>query len=327
MNYSRVRPRSVPGPLAQGVYAELDELVRLQFKAKGFTFLPRQPVHSLLSGRRASRIRGRGLDFEELRGYLPGDDVRTIDWRVTARTQKPYVRVFTEERDRPVLILVDQRLGMFFGSRERMKSVTAAEAAALAAWRTLAVGDRAGALVFDDQEVTEVRPHRSRERVMEILRAVVEKNHALRVDSGIEPGPAMLNETLSRAARQAKHDYLVVVISDFQGANEATRRLLTQMAAHNDVLAALIYDPLSVDMPPAGRLVVSDGDLQLEADLGQKATRGRLTDFMKNRQRDLGDRLRQIGIPMLALSTVQGVAEQIRSQLGAVASQGRGGMR
>lgn len=324
MDYTRVRPRNDSQPEETGVYADLDELVRLQFKARGFTFLPRQPVHSLLSGRRASRIRGRGLDFEELRSYLPGDDVRTIDWRVTARTRKPYVRVFTEERDRAVLILVDQRLAMFFGSQERMKSVTAAEAAALAAWRTLAVGDRAGALVFDDRGVTEVRPLRSRERVMAILRSVVEKNHALRVDSEIESGPAMLNETLSRAARLAVHDHLVVVISDFQGADDETRRILTRIAAHNDVLAALIYDPLSVNMPPAGRLVVSDGDLQLEVDLDRKTTRGRLTDFMKDRQRDLADRLRQIGVPMLALSTAEGVAEQIRAQLGAAGVAGGG---
>ena len=109
-----------------GVYVELDQLVRLQYRASGFSFLPRQPVHSLLAGRRGSRLRGRGLDFEEIRGYLPGDDIRTMDWRVTARTRKPHVRVYTEERDRPVLLVVDQRLGMFFGSRRAMKSVVAA---------------------------------------------------------------------------------------------------------------------------------------------------------------------------------------------------------
>src|SRR5262249_32196007 len=118
-----------------GVYTTLDDLVRLKFSARNFSFLPRQPIHSLLAGRHASRLRGRGLNFEEIRRYQPGDDIRQIDWKVTVRTRKTHSRVFTEERERTVLLLVDQRRTMFFGSVKNMKSVTAAEAAALAAWR------------------------------------------------------------------------------------------------------------------------------------------------------------------------------------------------
>ena len=92
-------------------------------------------MSSVLSGRYASRLRGRGLNFEEIRRYLPGDDVRTMDWKVTARTRSPHVRVYTEEKDRAVLLIVDQRINMFFGTRDKLKSVTAAELAALGAWR------------------------------------------------------------------------------------------------------------------------------------------------------------------------------------------------
>src|SRR5262249_31912704 len=115
--------RRVSAPAAPGVYAELDDLVRLRYRARGYSFLPRQPVHSVLAGRHASRLRGRGLNCEEIRHYLPGDDIRTMDWRVTARTREPHVRVYTEERDRPTLVLVDQRQSMFFGSKRAMKSV------------------------------------------------------------------------------------------------------------------------------------------------------------------------------------------------------------
>src|SRR5215468_919265 len=93
---------------APGVYATLEDLVRLRHRATGFSFLPRQPVRSLLAGRLASRLRGRGLNFEEIRPYLPGDDVRQIDWKVTARTRKAHSRVYTEERERPLLVAVDQ---------------------------------------------------------------------------------------------------------------------------------------------------------------------------------------------------------------------------
>ena len=135
-----------------GVYVSLDDLLALEYRGRKVSFLPHQPVRSLLSGRFASRMRGRGLNFEEIRDYRPGDDVRSIDWKVTARLQKPHIRVFNEERDRQTLLVVDQRLSMFFGSRRSMKSVTAAEAAAISAWRVLGAGDRVGAIVFDDRE-------------------------------------------------------------------------------------------------------------------------------------------------------------------------------
>ena len=152
-----------------GVYVSLDDLLALEYRGRKVSFLPRQPVRSLLSGRFASRMRGRGLNFEEIRDYRPGDDVRSIDWKVTARLQKPHIRVFNEERDRQALLVVDQRLSMFFGSRRAMKSVAAAEAAAIGAWRVLGAGDRVGAIVFDDRELTEFRPRRSRSTVLQIL--------------------------------------------------------------------------------------------------------------------------------------------------------------
>src|SRR5277367_4369344 len=152
-----------------GAYAELDSLVALQYKTGGFTLKHNQPVHSLLFGRRASHVRGRGLDFEELRSYVSGDDVRSIDWRVTARMQKPYVRVYSEERDRPTMLVVDQRINMFFGSRVSMKSVVAAEVSALAAWRVFQQGDRIGAVVFNDDRTEKVRAHRSHATILRIL--------------------------------------------------------------------------------------------------------------------------------------------------------------
>ena len=97
-----------PSTSVPGVYVSLEDLIRIRHRTRGFSFLPRQPVHSLLAGRHASKVRGRGLNFEEIRGYLPGDDVRSIDWKVTARTRKTHVRVFTEERDRPALLVVER---------------------------------------------------------------------------------------------------------------------------------------------------------------------------------------------------------------------------
>jgi uncharacterized protein (DUF58 family) len=316
MDFSKVPLKPQEEAPASGVYVELDELIRLQFKARGFSFLPKQPIHSLLAGRHASRIRGRGLDFEELRDYLPGDDPRSIDWKVTARTGSPHVRVFTEERDRPALLVVDQRINMFFGTRVAMKSVVAAQLAALGAWRVFDQGDRVGAVVFDDTHISEVRPHRSRARVMQILQAVVAKNQALRADLGVEPHGAMLNAVLERVSRIAQHDYLVAVISDFHGANEDTQRLLTRMAEHNDVLAALLYDPSKVSPLEGGRVVLSDGELQVELDTDRGKTMRDLTDYFAVDLRQTQQILAKVGIPVLLIDTVEDPAVQIRAILG-----------
>jgi len=316
MQYPKVNPHETKEPVTPGVYADLDELIRLQFKVHGFSFLPKQPVQSLLAGRRASRLRGRGLDFEEIRRYIPGDDIRNMDWRVTARTQKPHTRVYTEEKDRPVLLVVDQRLGMFFGSKVSMKSVTAAEVAAMGAWRTLSVGDRVGALVFNDSEIREIPPHRSRQRVMQILETLLEMNHALRVDGDIQPDPSMLNRVLGKVLQLAKHDYLVAIISDFSGTDEETRRAVTRLAAHNDVIALFIYDPLEAHLPSFGKVIVSQGDLQLEVDTGDGQFRRRFSEQFESRLKTARDLMLRRGIPVLPIHTAEGVREQFRELLG-----------
>jgi uncharacterized protein (DUF58 family) len=307
-------PRTDPEP---GVYVSLPELVAFQHRAHGFSFLPRQPIHSLLAGRHASRLRGRGLNFEEIRRYLPGDDIRQIDWKVTVRTRKTHSRVYTEERERSVLLLVDQRLGMFFGSVRNMKSVTAAETAALAVWRVLAQKDRVGALVFNDREITEIRPQRSHATAMQILHAVVKQNHSLSLDAGIAPNPAMFNEALRRCVRLAKHDFLVCVISDGAGNDEESRRLMTRIAQHNDVLFAYIFDPLEADLPDAGPLVFGDGARQLEVDTGSRKLRERFRETFAQVRAEGRRFLLQRETPVVPLSTAEGVVEQLRRYLGA----------
>jgi uncharacterized protein (DUF58 family) len=316
MPYARAKSSEDKRPANPGVYADLDDLIRLQFKATGFSFLPKQPVRSLLAGRRASRLRGRGLDFEEIRRYLPGDDIRTMDWRVTARTERPHVRVYTEEKDRPVLLVVDQRLCMFFGSRVSMKSVTAAEVAALGAWRSIAVGDRVGALVFNDCNIREIPPHRSRERVMRILQAIVEMNHALRVDADCPPNPAVLNTVLEKIPRLAGHDCLVAIISDFSGSNEDTLRLMTRVTAHNDVVAIFVYDPLEANLPSTGKQIFSQGALQLEIDTGDSGLRRRFSEDFENRLETARDLALKRTIPVLPVHTAGDVREQMRQLLG-----------
>lgn len=303
-----------------GAYAELDSLIALQFKARGFTRRHSQPVRSLLFGRRASHVRGRGLDFEELRGYVNGDDVRSIDWRVTARMQKPFLRVYSEERDRPAMIVVDQRINMFFGSRVSMKSVVAAEIAALTAWRVFQQGDRVGAFVFNDDGSEEIRTHRSRTNVLRILDRIVYQNHQLRGDSPMGARPERLNEVIEAVARVCRHDVLLLIASDFDGADQKTRDLLLNLSRSNDVVCCLTYDPLAVKLPAAEQLVVSNGELQIELQLGEEKIRKNILDASDKRIRSILSWQHELGIPVLPISTAEDVATQLRHLLGQVAA-------
>ena len=300
----------------EGVQVSLDQLVRLNFRIRDVGFLPRQPVHSILNGRYASRLRGRGLNFEELRGYLPGDDPRTIDWKVTARIRKPYVRVYSEERDRPLILLVDQRAGMFFGSRLNMKSVTAAEVAAIAAWRSLSMGDRVGAIVFNDTETREYKPLRSRQRVTQILSGIVKMNQSLVTARPTETRVEALNQALDRALRLAGHDALICVVTDGTGADEESRSLVTRINAHNDVIIAFVHDPLEAELPERRDLRFSDGTLQLGIDQGDQKTREVFRRQFKERLQAMQGLSIAQSIPFLPLSAAQATADQIRELLG-----------
>lgn len=307
----------------RGVYVSLEDLLALEHKGGRTSFLPRQPVHSLLSGRFASRMRGRGLNFEEIRDYRSGDDVRSIDWKVTARLQRPHVRVFNEERDRQTLLVVDQRLTMFFGSRQAMKSVTAAEAAAISAWRVLKAGDRVGAIVFNDCDITEIKPRRSRSTVLQILAAIVAQNQALGVERGIVTAPSMLNTALQHTRRLAPHDAVVIVISDFDGADAETRTSIGDLARHNDVVALLVHDPLQSDLPASAGMTVTDGELQIHLEVGRESVRTSILQATSDRQKPVFAWTQEIGVPVLPLSAAEDTAAQLRHLLGA--SPVRGG--
>lgn len=292
----------------------LDELLLLKADARGFSFLPRQPVDSLLAGRHASRLRGRGLAFEEIRRYQQGDDVRTMDWKVTARLRSPHVRVYSEERERPVLFLIDQRRPMFFGSRRAMKSVTAAEVAALGAWRALGSGDRVGGIVFNEAELVDLRPQRRQSQVLRLLQETVRLNQAL-AENEPPSGMLTLNHALEAARRCAHHDHLVVLVSDFDGADDETRRLVTQIAAHNDMLAIAIYDPLgaSLQARPGMLAAVASTTIPVPLDAGFPAA---FQHAFANRLDEWTEIFRALKVPVLPISTTTPPAASLRELLG-----------
>lgn len=315
MNWNLLKRKQSSEKSTSGAYAELNQLVRLRFQTQDFSLRPTQPVASVLNGRYGSKLRGRGMDFVEIRRYLPGDDTRAMDWKVTARTRQPHVRVCAEEKDRAVLMVVDQRQNMFFGTKRQMKSVTAAECGAVGVWRALASGDRAGAVIFNDTEIAAVRPQRSDANAMTILGHIVRMNHALKVDSTNEPNPEALNNALRRTAQMAKHDVLVVIVSDMAGVNADSERLIAQIAQHNDVLTFMTHDHARLNSLSSA-LNISDGTLQTEVDFTNKKTRSHLSADFKKEQHDLEKYLRRLAAPMLMISNGEDTVTQLRRLFG-----------
>jgi uncharacterized protein (DUF58 family) len=300
----------------RGVRVSLSELMAFEVRTRGLSLLARQPRASILAGSHGSRLRGRGLDFEELRRYLPGDDLRALDWRASSRMGKPYVKTYREERDRPALIVVDQRMSMFFGSVRSFKSVIAAELAALLSWIAWHAGDRIGGVVFNDLRIEQVKPLRSRQGISALLAAVVRQNTELAADNLAEDAPQQLDNSLRRCLQMAGHDHLICIISDFAGCSDTTMDLLRGLATHNDVLALQIYDPLALKLPEKGRLLVTQGQLQVELTLDREKVRKPLGDYFQGRLRDVAHRLRRSQVPLLMFSTGEDSLDQLRRELG-----------
>jgi uncharacterized protein (DUF58 family) len=324
----RAAPTGAQPPRAavKGVYVSAADLAMLEGPARHLVFRPRHPARNLLAGRHASRVRGRGLDFEELRQYQQGDDVRTIDWQVTARMAQAFVRVYTEEKDRPITLVVDQRINMFFGTKIAMKSVTAAETAALCGWRALHDGDRIAGVVFDDTSTYEHRLDRNRGGLLRLLGQIATCNNALRADAPIERNPAQLDTALEIAARTASHDHLVIVITDCDGRSPHTRELLRRIAMRNDVVVFLIFDPFLYELPGSNDLIVTDGALQVEVPLGANRVKRSIAEAGDKRLKDILLWQREIGVTVAPLTTADDTAAQLRHLIGVQAARGGRGL-
>ena len=251
-----------------GIRAGLAELIALRAQAVRLDLAPRGRVLATRTGGHLSRFRGRGMEFDESRVYQPGDDPRNMDWRVTARAGTPHVKLFREERERPVWLLVDQGPSMRFGTRVAFKSVLAARAAALLGWAAVDRADRVGGLVFDETRHLERRPAARTGGLLPLLERLTEAP----VEGG--RGYGSLEEAAGHLVRLVRPGSLVAVLSDFVGVRPESGRWLAQLAAGSELLLVMIHDPLEAVAPPAGRYPVTDGLRRGVLDLTAARQRG-----------------------------------------------------
>jgi uncharacterized protein (DUF58 family) len=296
-----------------GPYVTLNQLLALRHVP--LTSMRRNVLaHSTRGGSRESRHRGRGVDFAEVRLYQPGDDIRSIDWRVTARRARPHTKVFREERERPALIIIDQSQGMFFGSVQRLKSVLAAEASALLAWHALEIGERVGGIVLANDHEHVFKPHRSNRAVVPLLGCVARCNAELNRDGDAEPG--RLLAALRHATRVARRGYRLFLISDVAEFDEAHRRLLVKLARFNELTLVLTIDPMERELPLANRYAITDGHERAVLFSGDQALRRRYRNHHEDHVEQIRGCARQAGIRLLILETGDHVAQRIAEHAG-----------
>ena len=304
--------------VSDDIYADIDLLRRLHYEARGFSFSPRQPVNSVLSGNNVSKLRGRGLNFEELRHYRPGDDIRCMDWKVTRRTGKPHIKVYTEERERNVYLAVDQRSSMFFGSTGKMKSVIAAEIAALIAWRITDSGDRIGCLVFGDEKIKVVPAKRGRQHVVTLLSEIVKQNHQLKSGRS-DPSPSTsFNTMLAKLNAITSKNALIIHIGDGAGWNATSTDLVRKLSQHNEIIAFDVFDQLERNLPSMSQMVVSDGRYQIQVSADQQHVQEKYQQELAQELSIYADVARKYRIPLISVDTVNPVVQQLRKSFGQV---------
>jgi uncharacterized protein (DUF58 family) len=238
---------------------------------------------------------------------MVGDDIRNLDWKVTARTGKPHTKVFQEERERPIITLLDLNPSMYFGTRTRLKVVQAARLAATIGWATIRRGDRIGGLIYSGDAHHEVRPAGGRRGALRFISLMSRWAEAY-TPTDFTHHSAGLAAALKRLRRVARPGSLVFLISDFYAANEECERHLAYLRKHNDVIACQVLDAIETEPPPPANYPVSDGLHSGLLDLNGSG-RDQYRQFFQRQQEMVKDLFRQQGIARLVVTGEDDAAE------------------
>ncbi|HEY5623212.1 MAG TPA: DUF58 domain-containing protein [Gammaproteobacteria bacterium] len=253
--------------------ATLPELIGLRAAGESLN-LAAIRVRALREGGHLSPFRGRGVEYDESRLYQPGDDLRTMDWRVTARTGEPHTKVFRDERDRPVLVWLDMRRPMHFATRGVFKSVRAAQMAALISWSAVANGDRLGGLVFSEREHVELRPGLGRRAALRLFRSITQDT-MWSPEATDEEDQVDVEHALSRLTRVARPGSLLFLLSDFRNLGSRFEQNFRQLASHCDIFVIHFFDPVEVELPPPGYYRIHAGQKTVAIDTDSETARHR----------------------------------------------------
>jgi uncharacterized protein (DUF58 family) len=325
---------TTPNP---NVQVSTQDLIGLRRRVEAVHLPASEPSRSALAGSHRSRFRGRGMDYQESRHYQPGDDIRNMDWRITARVGRPHVKLYEEERERPVITLVDFSPSMFFGTRGAFKSVTAARLAAIIAWAAIVRGDRIGAILFgygSGARATfaqgaatvghhELPPAGGRRAALRLIRDLALAGNLPATTGGPggppSPGPeaaGALSAALGRLRRVSRPGGLTFIISDFYSMDTETSRHLGLLRRHGEVVACQVSDALELAPPPPGRYGIGDGRRSGILDMGPALARERYTDYFARHHAAVAALTGAHSIPLIRLSPEDDPVAHLAAGLG-----------
>lgn len=291
-----------------GISISLNELIQCQHHAKDLNFNFHKRVLTTQTGGHMSKIKGRGIDFAEVRNYQAGDDIRLMDWRVTARTGTPHTKVFNEEKERPVFLIVDQSASMLFGTKVAFKSVIAAKVAAILAWAAVKQGDRVGSFVYSGNRHIELKPRSRQQGVLPLLKILSE------TDPLAEPAyeHEQFEKILISLRRVARPGSMIFFISDFKNLNDSIQKQMYLLSRHCELTACLIYDQLERTAPPPDQYAICDGSKALKINTNNKVFRQEYNAYFLEQFNQIQKCFLNLGVPLLEISTEQDVAMTLR---------------
>jgi uncharacterized protein (DUF58 family) len=254
-------------------------------------------------------LRGRGLDFEEARPYVIGDDTRNIDWTVTAKTGVTHTKIFTEEKEKPAFIFVDQSPTMGFGSVHKTKAVVAGELAAIAAYKILKGGDRIGGLVFKGKDYDLITPKRDRKNILHFLQKIVEANQHIYEGEQFYFSES-LKQMTSKLHNIITHDYLVIIISDFYRYHKETIKSLSVLSQHNDVVLIKVYDEFEEKIPK-DNITLSNRSTQITVNGKTNQFAEKLKDDFNANYKEFKAEVEKYNITLFKVNTHDAIEKQL----------------
>jgi len=293
-----------------GLFVSLEELTGMRKQIRYIRNFSHKKASTVQAGDIKSAFKGRGMEFEEIRAYNFGDDVRDIDWRVTARKQHPYTKVFTEERDLQVYVWLDLSASMLFGTKKELKSVTASKLAALIGWLALEKKDRFGAVIFDGIKTYWFKPQNSRAQLLAIFKKIVELGNAVLQKpqaAGVE-----LNKSLKILEQNTGSRSTIFVISDFNHDLGKIKSELMALAKNRELYLIDVYDILEEKAPKSGEYMVQYAGKKLIFNSGSKEFRRNYEGYFAAKRRIWADFCRQNGCSRIEFRTDMDVRKNLR---------------
>ena len=295
-----------------GISIEVEDLVSIRGQLSGLSLANRRRRASHRSGAREVRLRGRGMEYEESRAYVHGDDVRTMDWRVMARTGEAHTKVFAEEKERRFLMAVDLSASMYFGTRFSFKSWAAAQVAAHVGWLASFAGDRIGGLIVSPESHHEVRPGKTRSGLLGVFHHLAQASN---IELPVDASRNRLNFLLREINRVVKPGSIIALITDFMGIDEQSLELLSAIVRHNDISAYWIHDDTEINAWPGGHYQVVVDRQKVGFDLLGNRADNWLTQWQSKHRDQIESLTSRLNIPLLAVSCNRDITAQIVNNL------------